>query len=116
MIKEILEAAGVLHRRGRFNQPPAGTYAVYFDDIESDGADPVSPATPGGLPRIYNHDIRVELYEAKPDDAVETAIEAELDAQGLAWTKQDRYWLQTEQRYQVIYEFSYTSKKINKED
>lgn len=110
MIKEILTAAGVLHRRGRFTSPPAGTYAVYFDDIEADGADPVSSTTPGGLPRTYHHEARVELYEAKPDDATETAIEAELDARGIPWTKEDRYWIQTEQMYQVLYEFSYTSK------
>lgn len=110
MIKEILTAAGVLHRRGRFLSPPAGTYAVWFDDIDADGADPVSPATPGGLPRIYHHNARVELYEAKPDDEKEAAIEAELDARGIPWTKEDRYWIQTEQRYQVLYDFSYTSK------
>lgn len=110
MIKEILTAAGVLHRRGRFLSPPAGTYAVYFDDIEMDGADPVSPPTSGGLPRIYHHNARVELYEAKPDDEKEAAIEAELDTRGIPWTKEDRYWIQTEQRYQVLYEFSYTSK------
>jgi tetratricopeptide (TPR) repeat protein len=40
----------------------------------------------------------------------ETAIEAELDARGIPWSKQDRYWLQDVQRYQVIYTFSYTSK------
>jgi hypothetical protein len=109
MIKEILTAAGLLHRRGRFLRPPADTYAVWFDDVTADGADPVgSPA--GGLPRIYHHDARVELYEAKPDDEKEAAIEAELDARGLPWTKEDRYWLQAEQRYQVIYEFSYTAK------
>jgi hypothetical protein len=111
MIKTILTAAGVLHRRGRFTDPPTGTYAVYFDDIEADGADPVSPAAPGGLPRIYHHDARVELYEPKPDDATEAAIEAELDARGIPWTKEDRYWLQDVQRYQVLYDFSYTIKK-----
>lgn len=111
MIEKILTAAGVQHRRGRFTSPPAGTYAVYFDDVSADGADPVSPDTPGGLPRIYHHDARVELYEPKPDDAAEAAIEAELDAQGIAWTKEDRYWLQDVQRYQVLYDFSFTIKK-----
>ena len=110
MIKEILTAAGVLHRRGRFPSPPPGTYAVYTDDIDADGADPVSNSIPGGLPRIYHHSVSVELYEAKPDDEKEAAIEAELDARGIPWTKEDRYWIQTEQRYQVLYDFSYTSK------
>lgn len=111
MIENILTAAGVKHRRGRFPSPPVGTYAVYFDDVSADGADPVSPDTPRGLPRIYHHDARVELYEPKPDGATEAAIEAELDARGIPWTKEDRYWLQDVQRYQVLYDFSYTLKK-----
>lgn len=111
MIKDILTAAGVPHRQSRFPKPPAETYAVYFDDVEVDAADPVTPATQAGLPRIYHHDVRVEIYEPKPDDTTEAAIEAELDARGLPWSKEDRYWLQDVQRYQVLYEFSYTSKR-----
>jgi len=102
MIKTILDAAGVPFRRSRFLKPPAGTYAVYMDDVTTDG--------PDGMNRIFNHDVTVEVYEAKPDDKTEAAIEAALDAQGLHYTKQDRYWLQEEQRYQVIYEFSYIIK------
>lgn len=113
MIKEILTAAGVLHRQGRFPKPPADTYAVYFDDVSTDGADPICPSTPGGLPRVYHHDVRVELYEPKPDDEKEAAIEAELDVRGLPWTKEDRYWLQDVQRYQVLYEITYTTKRRN---
>ena len=111
MIKDILTAAGVEHRRGRFIRPPAGTYAVWFDDVSTEGADPVTPDTPGGLPRIYHHDVRVELYESKPDDKKEAALEAEFNARGIPWTKEDRYWLQDEQRYQVLYNFSYTAKE-----
>ena len=107
MINEILTAAGVTNRQGRFIRPPAETYAVYFDDISMEGADRVGHAR---LPRIYHHTVRVEVYEPTPDDKTETAIEAELDAWGLIWDKQDRYWLQDVQRYQVIYELSYTSK------
>lgn len=103
MIKEILDAAGVQYRRSRFLKPPAGTYAVYLDDITADGPD-------CDRNRIFNHDITVEVYEAKPDDKTEAAIEAALDDHGLRYTKQDRYWLQDEQRYQVIYEFSYIVK------
>lgn len=102
MVNEILTAAGVLHRRGRFLRLPEETHAVWFDDITADG--------PDGINRIFTHDIMVELYEAAPDDAAETAIEAELNARGLPWTKQDRYWLPDVQRYQVIYEFTYISK------
>ena len=111
MINEILTAAGVEHARGRFLRMPAGTHAVYFDDIEVSTADRVESSTPGGLPRTYTHDVTIELYEPAPDDAVEAAIEAELDARGLAWAKQDRYWLKDAQRYQVIYEFTYHNKR-----
>jgi hypothetical protein len=110
MIKEILTAAGVTNKQGRFPKPPEVTYAVYFDDVEVEAADRVSPATRAGLPRIYHHTGRVEVYEPKPDDKTEHAIEAELDARGIPWSKEYRYWLQEVQRYQVLYEFYYTTK------
>ena len=102
MIKEILTPAGIPFRRSRFPKPPEGTYVVYFDDLDTDG--------PDGANRIFNHNITLEVYEPASDDEAEAAIEAELDAQGIHYTKQDRYWLPTEQRYQVIYEFSYITK------
>jgi hypothetical protein len=110
MIKEILTAAGVEHAQGRFLRMPAGTHAVYFDDIETETADRVETLPPKGLPRIYHHDVTIELYEPAPDDIAENAIESELDRRGLEWTKQDRYWLKDLQRYQTVYEFSYTNK------
>lgn len=110
MINEILTAAGVQHRQGRFPRPPAGTYAVYTDDITVDAPDPVSAPTSAGLPRIYHHAATVEVYEDKPDPEAEAAIESALDALAILWTKQDRYWLQDVQRYQTIYEFSYITK------
>lgn len=103
MINAILTMAKVRYRKSRFQKPPAETYAVYMDDVSADG--------PDGSNRIYTHDVTIELYEPKPDDEVEAAIEAAIDAHGLHWTKQDRYWLQDEQRYQVIYEFTYVLKK-----
>lgn len=106
MVNEILTAAAVEHAQGRFMRMPEGTHAVYFDDIETETADPVVASAP----RIYHHNVTVEVYEPAPDDDTEAAIEAELDARGLSWAKQDRYWLKDLQRYQVIYEFSYTSK------
>ena len=110
MIKEILTAAGVEHAQGHFIRKPADTYATYFDDVEVDGPDPVGSAM-AGLPRICTHNVTVELYEPAPDDQAEHAIEAELDARGLPWTKQDRYWLKDAQRYQVIYELTYHTKR-----
>lgn len=104
MVNKILTASGVPHRRGRFTLPPASTYAVWTDDIETDGAD-------GRPDMVVCHSPTIELYESKPDDAAESAIEAAITAEGLPWTKQDRYWLQSEQLYQVIYEFSYYEKR-----
>lgn len=108
MIKDILTAAGVEFAQGRFITMPKGTHAVYFDDVETETADPVASE---GMPRIHHHSITVELYEPAPDDAAESAIEAELDARGFPWSKQDRYWLKDLQRYQVIYEFTYHTKR-----
>ena len=103
MVNDILNASGVQYRRGRFPHPPKGAYAVFFDNVTTDG--------PDGLPWIKRHDVMVELYEPAPDDAAEASMEAAISAAGLQWEKQDRYWLQTEQMYQVIYEFSYTEKR-----
>ena len=111
MIETILTASGIPFRQGRYPDPPAKTYAVYFDNQEIDSADPVTPVTTWGFPLIVRHDAEVELYEPKPDPDAEAALEAELTARGAPWTKQDRYWLQNVQRYQIIYEFSYTEKR-----
>lgn len=104
MVKEILAAAGITARGSRFTKPPAGTYAVWFDDITTDGPDNMAPS-------IFTHNVTVELYEPKPDDAAVAALEAQLSAYGLKWTKQDRFWIKAEQMYQTIYEFTYTEKR-----
>lgn len=108
MIKTILKAAGFVEnetfRKARFLSPPPGNYAVYMDDIGgTDG--------PDGENSIKMHNYTVELYEPTPDDDIEQAIEDAIDAAGLRWTKQDRYWLQDEQLYQVIYEFTHIEKR-----
>lgn len=105
MVDDILTRAGIQFRHTRFIQPPAGTYAVYLDGIETDG--------PDGEARIYRHGVVIELYEPKPDPAAEAAMEAALTAAGVLWEKQDRYWLQDAQRYQVIYEFDFVEKRRN---
>ena len=73
MVKTILAAAGIRERGSRFTKPPAETYAVWFDDIETDGPD-------GMPPRIFTHNVSVELYERKPDNEAVAALEAELTA------------------------------------
>lgn len=103
MVHDILQAAGIPYRKTRFLSPPSGTYAVYLDDIDTDG--------PDGLNLIQSHDITIELYEPTPDDKAEEALEAAMDTAGVRWQKQDRYWLPEEQRYQVIYEFTHYTKR-----
>lgn len=110
MIKEILTASGLPHRRSHWFKPPAGTYAVYFDDVEIIGADRVTPATAAGLPRIYRHDGSIELYAPALDPVAEAAIEAQILVRGLTFHKEDAYWLQDVQRFQTVYTLSYTSK------
>lgn len=103
MVSEILAAAGINTRRSRFIKPPAGTYAVWFDNIDTAGPDHMAP-------RIFTHNVTVELYEPKPDNAAVAALEVQLGVYGLNWTKQDRIWIQSEQMYQTVYEFTYTTK------
>lgn len=110
MIKDILIASGINHVQGHFLRLPDGTCAVYFDDVEVITADRVPAIASKGLPRIYQHNVTVEVYEPLPDDMSEAALEAELNAAGLEWTKQDRYWLKDLQRYQTVYEMTYTTK------
>ena len=104
MIAELLQQTGIRFRHCRFLKPPAGTYAVWTDDIETDGADDCAAA-------VFTHNYSVELYEDAPDDAAESAMESALDAAGILYSKEDRYWLQDEQRYQVVYDFSITTKE-----
>lgn len=106
MIKEILTAAGVAHRRNRFPKPPAGTFAVWMDNIDTDGPD-------GMPPQVFYHNVSIELYEPFLDDKSEAAVEAAISAMGLHWTKQDRFWIDDEQMYQTVYEFSYIEKRRN---
>ena len=105
MVKDILTAAGILGWQGRAPEPPEETYAIYFDEVETDGPDGYNP--------IYLHDVTVELYEPRQDDEAESALEAELNSRGIRWSKQSRYWLDSIRRYQVIYEFSYIEKRRN---
>lgn len=104
MVDSILRAAGIPGRCSRFVKPPAGTYAVWLDGVTTDGPD-------GMPPMIFTHDISVELYTNKPDPSAEAALEREMSSRGLHWTSEDRVWIQSEQFYQKVYNFSYTEKR-----
>ena len=107
MINEVLTASGLPFRQGRFLNPPASTYAVVFDDNDVNGPDVLS----SGSSVVVRHDCMVELYEPKRDPDAEKALESALLARSIAWTKEDGYWLQNVQRYQVVYEFTYYEKR-----
>ena len=104
MVTKILNKAKVKHRESRYPSPPhPESYAVWHDDKEVGGAD--------GANLQIDHFYTVELYESKPDPTTESAIEKELDAAGIEYSKQARYWIREEQLYQVIYEFNYIEKR-----
>lgn len=105
MIESILTASGVPYKQTRFAKPPAGSYAVYSDQIQTDG--------PDGLPgMIYRHSPTVVLYAPKQiDPAAEAAIEEAIAAHGLHYEKEGPEWDDQAQRYETIYEFSYTEKR-----
>lgn len=104
MVEELVTAAGIAERGSRFVKPPEGNYAVWFDDIDTDGPD-------GTAPMIYRHAVTLELYTPRPDPDAEAALEQQMGLRGLHWVKYPRYWIQTEQLYQTIYEFDYTEKR-----
>lgn len=110
MIEEILTEAGVAFEQSHFIRKPQGNYAVYFDDIVLDGIDRESVVPGQSMPAVRTHNVRIELYEPVRDDEIEAAVERAMLSRGLAFSKEDRYWLSDAQSYQVIYELNYTDK------
>lgn len=106
MVKRVLTGAGFVEgktfKETRFLKPPKTTYAVYMDSFTRRGAD--------GLNLIKDHDYTIELYSYTPDPEAEARIEEILDELGLEYDKDDRYWIQEEQLYQVVYTFGFIQK------
>ena len=106
MVKQVLTDAGFIENKTfkecRFLKPPTTTYAIYLDSYEARGAD--------NLNTIKDHEYIIELYSSTPDPGAERRIEASLDKFGLAYEKEDRYWLESEGLYQVVYSFEYLEK------
>lgn len=98
MVKDILEKAGIKNCETRFIQPPDSTYAVYHDSYINRGADQKN--------LICEHDYTIELYSYSPDPQSESRIEDLLNEKNIEFNKQERYWIESEQLYQVVYEFS----------
>lgn len=109
MVVKILEGAGFVrdktYRQTSFLRPPRVTYAVYNDSYTRRGSDDMN--------LITEHDVTIELYQYEPDPDAEKRIEDQFDLQGIEYEKQERYKIEEEQLYQVIYEFSYISKGGN---
>ena len=106
MVKQILTGAGFKEgktfKETRFLTPPKSTYAVFMDSFTRRGAD--------GLNLIKEHSYTIELYSYTPDPGAEARIEATLDNYGIEFSKEDRYWINEERLYQVVYEFDFIEK------
>lgn len=106
MVKSILTAAGFVEgqtfKETRFLKPPTTTYAVYMGSYASRGAD--------GVNLVKEHSYTIELYSYKADPTAERKIEEVLDSSGIEYDKSERYWLDSEQLYQVVFNFDHIEK------
>ena len=106
MVKQVLTGAGFVEgktfKETRFIKPPSTTYAVYMDSYTRRGAD--------GLNLLKVHSYTIEVYSYKADPNAEAKIEASLDNLGLEYEKSERYWIDSEQLYQVVYTFNFFEK------
>ena len=106
MVKNILTLAGFVEgktfKETRFLKAPKTTYAIYLDSYYRRGAD--------SLNLIKEHTYTIELYSYTPDPEAEERLEQVLDSYVLEYEKEDRYWIQEEQLYQVIYTFDHIEK------
>lgn len=106
MVKKILTEAGFVEgetfKETQFNNPPNTTYAVFRDSFTRRGAD--------GLNLIKDHEYTIEIYSEFEDPEAEARIETILDKYGIEYDKDDRYWIQAEQLYQVVYRFNFIEK------
>ena len=106
MVKTILTGAGFeegkTFKETRFLRPPQTTYAVYIDSFTRRGGD--------GVNLIKEHTYTIELYSYKADPTAEANIEEMFDILGIEYEKSERYWLDSEQLYQVVYTFYFIEK------
>lgn len=106
MVKTILSLAGFVEgktfKETRFTSPPKSTYAIYLDSITRRGSDDSNLVT--------EHSSTIELYSYAPDKDAETRLDNALDSLGIDYDKSERYWLESEQLYQRVYDFDYIEK------
>lgn len=106
MVKQILTGAGFVEgktfKETRFLRPPKTTYAVYEDSFTRRGAD--------NLNLIKEHDYTIELYSYTQDPEAEARLEKIFDNLGIEYEKSPRYWIESEQLYQVVFTFNFIEK------
>lgn len=102
MLNKILDPVGIPYNETMFLAPPGSTYAVYHDEITRWGGDDIN--------LLSQHDVSIELYEYEPDYEVEALIEEQFDLLGIEYIKQPRTYIESEQLYQVVYDFTYYQK------
>ena len=106
MVEKILSYAGFVKdesfRECRFLISPKSTFATYGDEFECRGSDCMN--------LIRDHSYTIELYADTPDPESERRIAEAFNHFKIQFHKQDRFWIQDEQLYQVIYTFDYVEK------
>ena len=106
MVKRILTGAGFVEgetfKETMFIKPPRTTYAVYMGSFTRRGGD--------GINLIKEHTYSIELYSYKADPTAEAKIEKMFDTLGIEYEKSERFWLYSEQLYQVVYTFDFIEK------
>lgn len=106
MIKQILTNAGFVEgktfKETRFLVAPKTTYAIYLDSYSGRGSDDMN--------LLKEHSYTIELYSSKPDENAEERIENVLNALGIEYEKSERYWLEKEGLYQVVFIFDFIEK------
>lgn len=104
MIKAILMAAAIPHQEAQYPDPPQGTFAVWMDSIDGDGADDSVD--------ILEHNCTIELYAPTTPVGNEdrARLLAELGSRGVHYTTQGWYWLKDLRRYQEVITFTHYEK------
>ena len=101
MVKALLTEAGFelnkTFKETRFIKPPKTSYCIYLHDFTRRGGDSVN--------LIKENNYTIELYTYTIDAEAEAKIEQTLDKYAIKFDKSERYWLDSEQLYQVVYTF-----------
>lgn len=103
MVVKILTELGIPFKKTLFRKAPKTTYAVYHEPFTRRGGDNIN------LIKAFEYSI--ELYSYAPDPQTEKDLEDLFDKYGIEYEKQECFWIESEQLYQVIYDFEYITKE-----